>query len=119
MFLINFTKQIMKSRLAQILVLTHFVIVILVFLLKPYQEGGGMAYKFFDEPLYYRILFYLDLPSILLIGLIFSPMGTIKFNSIAFYLFSFAFLIIASVQWLLIGYCIERVIKKIVGKNLK
>ncbi|HRH42470.1 MAG TPA: hypothetical protein PKY82_12660 [Pyrinomonadaceae bacterium] len=115
---INFCKKLLRSRLAQIFVVTHFIAIAAIFLFKPYQEGGGLAYKFFDEPLYYRILFYLDLPTFLLSGLIFSPLGNIKFYGLAFYIFSATFLIISSIQWLLAGYCLEKVVKFFTNKKL-
>lgn len=103
-----FLKKVFNARTGQICVLIN----LLMFAFALWQrEGFGRPFHAHYEPLLLLILLLLNLPSILIAGLIFIPLtfGTLGLNTdneniLAQIIIGF---IVSSFQWLLIGYWLE------------
>ena len=108
--LLDTVSKIAANRLTQVFVAAHLLALALIYSFMPRQQG--FSYHFTEEPSYYQLLFILDLPSILITGIIFYPIYSQGINAewiIGLYIV--VLLIITSTQWALIGYTIWKILK--------
>ena len=112
--LIRVLKNILGSRIGQVLFVVHSLLLVYVYASRePFSER---EFHFHYEPLLYKVLVTMDLPALVvatLIGMSFVYLRSQPVNSwwsqsimdaIGF--------ICVSVQWWLVGYCIERIVRR-------
>ena len=101
-------KTILKNRWAIGFAIFHAIVVFVVFLIKNPQQGFG--YHFAQETLYYRLLFWVDFPSIVLTGILFYPfVGSGEDSTSVVVAVYYAVLLgLTSFQWLLIGHIFSK-----------
>lgn len=102
----DFSFGVLKNPYSQVLVVLHLVIVGLLYAFMPRQEGFG--YHFSIEPLYYQFIFYLNLPAILLVGLIFWPFFSMGYDTwVVLQVYAISLIVASSIQWAMVGYMVS------------
>ena len=109
--LLNFFRRVFTSRTAYLFFFAHWIL----FAVAIYQRGG-FIYPFHSEyePLLVNILIIINLPAIFLIviiGLVLSVLPQSVLSQFEELKYLICFLPI-SLQWLIIGYGIEKLIKR-------
>jgi hypothetical protein len=105
--LLAFAMCMFYNRLSWFLVITHLGILAAVFVFK--QPLYGFSYHFYEEPFYYKLLIFVDLPSLVITGLIVYPFyqqdDSSKLVIAAYYIL---LVVVTSIQWGLIGFVIRK-----------
>ena len=111
--LIAFTKRVLTNRLAQFFAVAHLIA--LVFVYSWSESEKVTSFNFHHQPILYKLFWFINLPSSLLSGLIFSPFIKDFPESNSIWILGTAALVLiifSFIQWLLIGYCISKLFKK-------
>ena len=108
--LLAFIKRLASSKLGQILALVHLILVVYAL-----ADRGSSTFHFHYESILLKILFILDLPVLIFFSVIAFPFKSQTTYLAAFwwgYLIGGALMLFcASIQWWLIGYWLERLIR--------
>jgi hypothetical protein len=112
-FVANFIRKLIFSKISQLTVMIHWV----CFLLAIFQRSNitSPIHPIY-EPWLFNILLILDMPGLILAGLVGNTLSAIiDFDGIE-YFFWFLFI---SFEWLVIGYIFERIYVKVKDRNQK
>ena len=125
--MLKLLKKIVSSRVGLILVGVHLCLVLYAFRgetrtfgdecfvlegsLAEFRSNGQVTFHWYRGSILYKTIILLDLPSMVVAAILLFPFGWILdyfcFQT-AYWIINFWMLFCASVQWLLIGYAIER-----------
>lgn len=135
-YLLNFSKEVIKSRIAQLFFLIHWIL----FVIAVYQRGDTTLtnYHFAFEPLLVQILTIINLPAfsfgIALCLVLMFTIGTVFesilkmfglemeqiekiVNSFSTSLIILCMFLSVSLQWILVGYGLEKLIKRFLNRG--
>ena len=111
-----FAKRVAASRTSQVFFVLHTIILVYA-LVERQAERGDSEFHFFYEPLAYKLLVTLDLPALLFGMLILIPFAheasPISQYWWAYWVQNLVMAVFVSLQWLLIGYILEKLITNI------
>lgn len=111
--LIAFLKKVVSNRVAQIFVVAHLISI--VFLYSWSQGKEISSHNFYYQPFLLKFFVVINLPSLFLTGLIFSPFAKNFPEQNSLWIESSYFIVLmifSLLQWLLIGYGITKLKKR-------
>lgn len=114
-FTTAFLKHVITDRVVQLFLVAHLVSIVFLYSWADGKEISSENYYF--QPLLLKIFAVINLPSILITGLIFAPFVIVKTfpeenSSLEITSYYSVLIILSFLQWLLIGYGVSKLIRK-------
>ena len=116
----SFLVKVICDRGAQLLVVLNLVVTVLIYFHKP--RVPGFRYDYLEEPTYYRVFKTINVIPDSITGYLFYPIfqifGVTNNMSLLGPLFHLVVLLLASLQWALIGFTLSSLIRTFLKKRV-
>lgn len=114
MYLLKLLQNAAKSKLGQMFFLIQLILVTIAFAKRGYTF---ILIHPSNESILFNTLIVLNLPALFTGGIFTIPFALISKELADFYIYPFMLFLCCGIQWLLIGYGTEKLVKRFVTKN--